>query len=59
MSDKVMCEYYACAHFSALDDGEDDAGNPYPPNLYCAAADEFIDEYGQECVAPEKKEARQ
>ena len=55
MCDKVMCEYGACEHFFNLDDGEDEAGNPYPPNPYCDAAEEFLDEDGQECVAPDKK----
>ncbi len=55
MCDKVMCEYGACEHFFNLDDGEDEAGNPYPPNPYCDAAEEFLAEDGQECVAPDKK----
>lgn len=55
MCDKIMCSYDECDHFFNLDDGEDENGYPYPPNPYCDAADEFLQEDGQECVAPDKK----
>ena len=53
MCDKVMCEYGDCEHFRNLDDGEG-----FPPNPYCDAAEEFLAEDGQVCVAPDKKRVR-
>lgn len=50
MSGKVMCGYCVCEHFTCLDDGEG-----FAPNLYCEAAEKFLDEDDQECLAPDKK----
>lgn len=58
MCDKVYCSYGECEHFAWLDDGEDENGYPYPPDPFCGAAEEFLCEDGQECVAPDKKKQR-
>jgi len=50
MSGKVMCEYGACEHFCGLDDGDG-----FSPNLFCEAAEKFIEADNQECLAPDKK----
>lgn len=54
-----MCINSACKHYRLFDDGEDENGNPYPPNPYCVAAEQFLDEDWmgeQECCAPDKME---
>ena len=60
MSDTHWCIGYSCKHYCELDDGEDENGYPYPPNPYCEAADEFLEDRGgitmPVCVAPDKQE---
>lgn len=58
MCDVNMCAYGMCEHCFWLDDGEDENGYPYPPNPYCEAAEKFIQEDGQVCLAPDKKRSR-
>ena len=59
-SDPHLCIGYRCKHYSELDDGEDEDGNSYPPNPYCGAAEEFLEDTGgmttPVCVAPDKQE---
>ena len=31
----MHCRRWGCAHYGELDDGEDEAGNPYPPCPVC------------------------
>jgi len=58
MSKSKLCIGCRCKHYELFDDGEDENGNPYPPNPYCGAKDEFLEDMGfaAECVAPDKQE---
>ena len=52
----MKCIYGECEHFVNVDDGEDENGNPYPPNPYCEACDEWLNDYpwDSDCPDPSK-----
>lgn len=58
------CRRWECEHYGELDDGEDENGNPYPPNPWCYYCNTSLDEEWegeQECVGkfkPRKEKNR-
>ena len=38
------CRRWECEHYGELDDGEDENGNPYPPNPWCHYCNTPLDE---------------